>query len=327
MTIWLWIGFLVFVALALGIDLGVLNRRPHAIKTMEALGWTAMWVSLALLFTVFVYFAYQYKWLGIGLTPGMELDGKQAALEFIAGYLIEESLSVDNMIVIAMVFSFFGIPLQFQHRVLFWGIIGAVVMRGIMIAAGTALIAKFTWILYVFGALLLITAVRLMTHDDENVNPEKSLIVRLARKIYPMTNDLHGSKFFVKVDGVRMMTPMFLVLLVVESSDVLFAVDSIPAVIGVTREPFLVFTSNVFAILGLRSLYFALAGMVQAFRYLKPALVVLLAFIGVKLIVEHHYPISTSVSFGIILGILATGVIASLVAGPKKKEAREHSAD
>ena len=311
MTVWLYAGFLLFVFIMLALDLGVFNRRAHAIGTIEALAWTSFWVSLSLVFSAVVYYIYERDWLGIASSSG--LGGRQAALQYITGYLIEESLSVDNMVVIALVFAHFSIPVCYQHRVLFWGILGALVMRGMMIAAGTALLARFDWILYVFGALLLYTAVKIAFVGEEKPHPEKNLLVRMARRVFNVTTDLHGTRFVIKREGKYHVTLLFIVLLVVESSDVIFAVDSIPAVIAVTRDPFLVFTSNIFAILGLRSLYFALAGMVEQFRYLKPSLVVLLAFVGVKLIIEHFYKIPTSVSLLVVLGILSVGVVASLI--------------
>lgn len=323
----LYAGFIFFVLLALAIDLGVLNRKEHVIGTREALRWTGLWVSVALAFTAVVYFMYEHHFVGLGTQEALLLTGKQAALQFLTGYVVEESLSLDNMVVIAIIFSYFRVPGQYQHRVLFWGILGALIMRGMMIAAGTALLARFEWILYVFGALLLFTAFRLLVMDEDQIEPEKNFLLRLARKFYPVTTTLHGSRFMVRVDGKRHLTILFLVLLVVESSDVLFAVDSIPAVIAVTRDPFLVFTSNVFAILGLRSLYFALAGMARNFKYLKTSLVVLLAFIGVKMLVEHFYRMGPLMSFVIILAILTTGVMASLVAARRENSARQGASE
>jgi tellurite resistance protein TerC len=323
MTIWLWIGFIVFVFMALALDLGVLNRKAHVISTGEALGWTCVWVTLALLFSVLIYWLYRHDIFGIASVSGMALSGRDAALQFLTGYVVEESLSLDNMVVIAIIFSYFGVAAIHQHRVLFWGIIGALVMRGVMIAAGTALLARFEWILYVFGVILLLTAVRLMRAGDEEINPENNLLVRLMRKVYPVTGEFHGTRFFVRQDGRRAMTLMFVTLLVVESSDVMFAVDSIPAVIAVTREPFLVFTSNVFAILGLRSLYFALAGMVRKFRYLKTSLVILLGFIGVKMLVEHWWKLSTGASLCCIAFIIGVGVAASIVYARKHPDAED----
>jgi tellurite resistance protein TerC len=313
MTVWLYAGFLLFVFIMLALDLGVFNRKAHVIGTVEALAWTSFWVSLSLVFSAIVYYIYEYDWLGVASSSGLGLRGRQAALQYITGYLIEESLSVDNMVVIALVFAHFSIPTRYQHRVLFWGILGALIMRGMMIAAGTALIARFEWILYVFGALLIYTAAKIALVGDEKPDPEKNPLVRLARRVFNVTTESHGTRFIVKRGGKYHVTLLFIVLLVVESSDVIFAVDSIPAVIAVTRDPFLVFTSNIFAILGLRSLYFALAGLLDQFRYLKPSLVVLLAFVGVKLIIEHWYAIPTSVSLLVVLGILSVGIVASLV--------------
>lgn len=309
----LYAGFILFVLAALAVDLGVFNRRVREVRTREALMWCGIWVMLSLLFTGVVYALYETRWMD----ATSQLNGRQAAVQFITGYLVEESLSVDNMIVFAIVFAFFRVPKCYQHRVLVWGILGALVMRGAMIAAGTALLKHFEWISYVFGALLIATAAKLLFSEEE-VKPEKNILLRVVRRLYPVTDDFHGSRFFVRENGRGAMTPLFLVLLVIESSDVLFAVDSIPAVIAVTREPFLVFTSNVFAILGLRSLYFALADMVDRFRYLKPCLVVLLAFVGVKMIIEPFYSISTPVSFGIILLILAVGIGSSLLSRRRK---------
>ncbi len=315
MTVWLYVGFILFVLSALAVDLGVFNRKVREVRAREALVWCGVWVTLSLLFTVGIYWLYETKWLGIGAAE--HLGGRQAAFQFITAYLIEYSLSIDNMIVFAIVFSFFGVPKHYQHRVLLWGILGALVMRGAMIAGGVTLIQHFEWISYVFGALLIGTAVKLWFSEEE-VKPEKNILLRIARRIYPVSADFHGSRFFVRENRRGAMTPLFLVLLVIESSDVLFAIDSIPAVIAVTREPFLVFTSNVFAILGLRALYFALAGMTERFLYLKPCLVVLLGFVGTKMLVEPFYPISTLVSFGIILLILAIGIGASLL--PRRHE-------
>ncbi len=296
MEIVLWLAFLVIVIGLLALDLGVLNRKAHVISTPEALGWTAIWVILALVFNVAVYYLYEHHLLGIGAELGHELNGRQAALLFFTGYLVEKSLSLDNIFVIALIFAYFRVPAMYQHRVLFWGILGALVLRGAMILAGAALIRRFDWIIYVFGALLILTAVKMLVARHDNLEPNKNPLVKLARRLYPVSPDFEGSRFFTRLEGRRAVTPLFLVLLVVESSDVLFAVDSIPAIFAVTTDPFIVFTSNVFAILGLRSLYFVLAGIMDKFRYLKMSLVFLLAYIGVKMLLSHHYPIPTFVS-------------------------------
>jgi tellurite resistance protein TerC len=314
MSIVIWLGFIALIVVFLALDLGVFHRRPHAISIKEALAWTAFWVALALVFNGFVYLLYEHHWLDFGTSLRHELDGGEAALKFFTGYLVEKSLSIDNIFVIAMIFAYFGVPLMYQHRVLFWGILGALVMRGVMIAAGTALIARFSWTVYLFGALLLLTAGKLLVTRHDNLEPERNLVVRWVRKMYPVANDFDGSHFFTVVDGKRAITPLFLALIVVETSDVFFAVDSIPAIFAITRDPFIVFTSNVFAILGLRSLYFAVAGMMQRFRFLKMSLVFLLAFVGVKMLLAHHHPIPTATSLAVIVGILAVGVVASVVA-------------
>jgi tellurite resistance protein TerC len=321
--IFYWVGFITLVLSLLTFDLVVLNKKGKHVTLRAALGWTAFWVSLALVFNVFVYFAYSNHWGGIGLNEAYPLDGKTAALEFLVAYLVEESLSVDNMFVFAVVFGYFRVAKDLQHRVLYWGILGALIMRGIMIALGTTLIHSFDWIIYVFGALLIFTAAKMYFADDDSVEPEKNILVRIAKKVMPVTKDYHGEKFFVVENGVRSATPLFIVLLVIESTDVLFAVDSIPAVFAVTRDPFIVFTSNIFAILGLRALYFALAGVMDRFHYLKLSLVVLLAFIGVKMLASKHYHISPGISLGIVFGILATGVIASIML-PKREEPSVH---
>lgn len=341
MGIFVWIGFIAFILSMLALDLGVLNRRAHVINTGEALKWTALWVSLSLAFSVLVYGMYEHHWFGAGVhaaaagpsptsppadaspEPGrggpgaheaksQTLSGKDAFYQYLTGYIVEQSLSLDNVMVIALIFAYFGIPRELQHRVLFWGIVGVLVMRGMMIAAGTALIERFDWITYVFGGLLLLTAVKLLLARNQDVAPDRNPLVRIARRLYPVAKTLDGQKFFTRVEGRRAITPLFLVLLVVESTDVLFAVDSIPAVFAVTKEPFIVFTSNVFAILGLRSLYFALAGLMAKFQYLTISLVFVLAFVGIKLILEHHHQIPVVASLVVIVGILSVGVLASL---------------
>lgn len=309
MIVWIWVGFLLFVALMLALDLGVFHRKAHIISTTEALTWTAFWVMLALAFNAGIYFIYEHNWFGVAQT----LTGRQAALQFLTGYLIEKSLSLDNIFVIALIFTYFRVPLMYQHHVLFWGIIGAVVMRGLMIAAGAALIARFDWIVYVFGALIILAAARMLMTRHESFEPDKNPAVRLARRIYPVTPDHDAQRFFTKLNGRRAVTPLFLALVMIESADVLFAIDSIPAIFAITRDPFLVFTSNIFAILGLRSLYFALAAIMEKFRFLKISLVILLAFVGVKMMLSHHYRIPTAASLAIIVGILAVGVLASVV--------------
>lgn len=317
----LWTGFILIILALLALDLGVLNRKPHEISVREALLWTVFWIALSLIFGIAVYYMYESNWMGIEFATGTGIPGRQAALQYITGYLIEKSLSLDNIFVIALIFSYFQVPLKYQHRTLFWGILGALVLRGVMIAAGVALIRRFDWIIYVFGGLLLFTAVKMLVSKQDNVEPDKSPLVRLARWIYPVTSVYEGQRFFTRIDGRRAITPLFLVLLTVESSDVLFAVDSIPAIFAITRDPFIVFTSNVFAILGLRSLYFALAAMMGLFKYLKYSLVALMAFVGVKMLLSHHFPIPTGISLAVIAAILAVGITASVISSKKNPEA------
>ena len=314
MTLWLWVGFTLLIVSLLALDLGIINRKAHVIKAKEALLWTGFWISLALLFNVLVYYMYQHHWLGVGLEIGHLLDGSDAALKFFTGYVIEKSLSMDNIFVIALIFAFFNVPLKYQHRVLFWGILGAIIMRGVMILAGVTLLEKFTWMIYIFGVLLILTAVKMLISRHDNLEPGKNILVRLARKIFPVTEKIEGHHFFTKLNGKIAVTPLFLVLLVIESSDVLFAVDSIPAIFAVTTDPFIIFSSNIFAILGLRSLYFALAAVMERFRYLKMSLVFLLAYVGVKMLLSHHFKIPTLVSLAIIGGILLVGILASIFA-------------
>ncbi len=310
-----WSGFLVVVLAMVLLDLGVFHRRRRVPGLPEALGWTALWVTLALAFNVLVYFLYGEDWLGWSQLHDHALTGRQAALQFFTGYLLEKSLSLDNIFVIAMIFAYFRVPLIHQQRLLLWGVLGAVVLRGLMIAAGAALLARFDWITYLFGGLLIASAVRLLVARHDNLEPDRNLLVRLARRVYPVTADTESGRFFVRIDGRRTMTPLFLALILIESGDLLFAVDSIPAIFAITRDPFLVFTSNVFAILGLRSLYFALAAMMSRFRYLKMSLVFLLAYVGVKMILSHHHPIPAVVSLAVIGVILGVGVMASLLVG------------
>jgi tellurite resistance protein TerC len=277
-----------------------------------ALGWTGFYSFLAVSFGGFVYLLFDQGWAGAGTDFGVGLAPKTAMVQYLTGWLLEQSLSLDNVFVIALVFAYFGVPLSQQHRVLFWGIVGVLGMRGIMIAAGALLIARFEWILYVFGALLILTAGKLLFAGHEEVDPNKNPFVRFFRRLYPVTEGFHGSKFFVLENGKRAMTPLFLTLVVVESTDLLFAVDSIPAVFAITQEPFLVFTSNIFAILGLRSMYFALAGLMEKFRHVKHALVFILAFVGVKMLAHHIYKVPDLVSLGLIALALTLGVVASL---------------
>lgn len=309
-----WLGFLALVLALIMLDLGVFHRKARAISIPEALAWTGFWVMLALLFNIFIYYLYQLNWFGWTDLHSHDLSGKQAAVQFFTGYLLEKSLSVDNIFVIAMIFAYFHVPLAQQHRVLYWGILGAIVLRGIMIALGATLMARFDWIIYVFGLLLLFSATKMLVIRHDNIQPERNIIVRLVERFVPVTETFHGNRFFVSEQGVLKATPLFLALVLVETSDAMFAIDSIPAIFAVTSDPFLVFTSNIFAILGLRALYFAVAGMIAKFRYLKMSLVFILAYVGVKMMLTHHYPIPNLVSLAIIAGLLSVGVLASVFA-------------
>ncbi len=308
----LWIGFVVLVLSLLALDLGAHRRNPQQVPVPRALGWTGFYVTLALAFCAFVYLAYQHNWLGAGVGWREDLTGAEAALKFFTAWLLEWSLSLDNIFVIALIFSFFQVPSSQQHRVLFWGILGALVFRGLMIMAGVALIQRFDWIVYVFGALLLLTAVRMLAARHDNLRPHRNPVVQACRRFVPITDGFRGSHFVVREAGRIYATPLALALMVVESTDLLFAVDSIPAAFAVTTDPFLILTSNIFAVMGLRALYFALAGLMSRFRYLKMSLVFVLAYVGVKFMISHHFPIPTWVSLAVIVGFLAVGIVASI---------------
>jgi tellurite resistance protein TerC len=280
---------------------------------------------MALLFNVLIYFLYENDWLGWTESTIHDMSGKEAALKFFEGYVIEKALSVDNIFVIAMVFAFFRVPASMQHRVLFWGIMGALVLRGIMIGVGAALIQRFDWTMYLFGGLLIYSAIKMLLAKEEDLHPENNLFVRAARKIFSVTSEYHGNHFFIRQEGRLTATPLFMALILVESCDVMFAVDSIPAIFSVTDDPFLVFTSNIFAILGLRSLFFAVAGLMDMFQYLKASLVFLLAFVGAKMILHKLVHIPDLASLGFIIAILSVGVIASMVASARQKSRMEAS--
>lgn len=309
-TPWLWVGFIACIVLFLALDLGWFHRAAREVKYKEALAWTAFWFLLAVIFAG-----------GLLLTLG-----KRSAVEFFTGYFIELSLSMDNMFVIAIIFSYFRVPAAFQHRVLFWGILGALVMRGVMIGLGVALINRFDWILYVFGAFIILAGLRMLLPRQNGAALEKSPVLRLARKLLPIAPDLDGPKFITRSNGRKILTPLFLVLLLVETSDLFFAFDSIPAIFGVTREPFLVFSCNVFAILGLRSLFSLLSGAIGFFRYLKVGLSVILVFIGVKMLIEPHtptprwfqYDIPDLTALFVVLVIIAVSILASMIAARRE---------
>jgi tellurite resistance protein TerC len=311
MTGVVWGGFLTFFLALLVFDLSVLHREAATLSVKQALFWTAVWISVALSFTVVVYGLYEHAWLGFVPGPGVN-GGTDAVVQYVTGYLLEWSLSVDNIFVIALIFAYLKIPTHYQYRVLFWGIVGAIVLRGLMIAAGTTLLHYFHWMYYVFGGILIISALRMLREDDGEIDFERSLPARLVRRFVPVTEELERARFFVRREGHLYATPLFVALVMVELTDVVFAVDSIPAILAVTRDPFLVFTSNAFAILGLRSLYFAVAGLMSMFRYLKYSLVLILAFVGVKMILAGRFHVPNLVSLAIILGTLLGGILASL---------------
>ncbi len=349
--IWPWLIFIAFVLIMLALDLGVFHRKSHVVGFKESLGWSAFWITLGVSFSALIYHAYQGHWFGLGMAldplDGTLNDGRLAATKYLTGYVVEKSLSVDNIFVIAMVFSGLGVPARYQHRVLFWGILGALVLRGVMIGLGATLVHNFHWILYLFGVFLIFTALKMLFMKEEEVHPDDNRIVGWIRKRFPVTRDFHGQHFIIrageawseepaepgdapKIDpaiaaapaGKWMLTPLAIALILVEITDLIFAVDSIPAIFAITADPFLVFTSNVFAILGLRSLYFALAGLISNFRYLKPALSLILLLVGVKMLTAKWLKMWLGDSFNltvlaVIIGILVTGIVTSMLVGKK----------
>jgi len=302
LPLWAWAAFMLFIVAMLALDLGVFHRKSHVISLREALTWCAVWFSLAMTFCAIVW-----NWLGAE-------EGKL----WLAGYLVEIALSVDNVFVFIVIFGFFKVPKEHQHRVLVWGIIGAAVMRFVFILAGISLLDRFHWLIYVFGVFLVFTGIKLALPQQDDVDPEKNWAVRLFRRLYPVSPDYHGRKFFVVVDGVKTATPLFVVLLVVETTDVAFALDSIPAVLAITNNPFIVFTSNIFAILGLRALYFALNGVMDMFRFLNIGLALILVFIGVKMLISSYVHVPIEISLGVIALVLIVSVAASLLIPPRK---------
>lgn len=296
-TIWFWVGFIAFVLAMLALDLGVVHRNPHEVRPREAGIWVTIWVSLALLFA-----AGLYVWVS-----------RRVALTFLTGYVIEQALSADNIFVMVLIFEYFRVPKASQHRVLFYGILGALIMRGLFIGAGTALIHRFEWVMYVFGAALVFTGVRMAMSKGDEFNGEDSRVVRAIRRVLPVSKDYHGKHFFTIENGRRLATPLLLVLVLIEVTDLIFAIDSIPAIFGVTTDPFIVFTSNIFAVLGLRSLYFLLAAVVERFHFLKYGLAIILSFVGFKMLTERFIQIDIALSLGVILGVLTVSIVASLI--------------
>ncbi|MCS6983963.1 MAG: TerC family protein [Leptospiraceae bacterium] len=300
---WHFIAFNLFVVIMLALDLGVFNRKSHVIQIKEALGWSAFWIALALIFNVFVYF-----W-----------RGPESSLEFFTGFILEKSLSVDNLFVFTVIFSYFQVPEKYQHKVLFWGVLGALIFRSVFIATGVALIQKFEWVIYIFGGFLILTGLKLGFAGEEQVELDEHKLLRFLKKHLPFTNEYHGEKFFIREAKKYVATPLFLVLVVIETTDVVFAIDSIPAILAISRDPFIVYTSNVFAIMGLRSLYFALAGLVGMFSYLKYGLALILAFVGIKMLIHHYYKVPIVLSLTFIALVLAVSIILSVIKERKAK--------
>ena len=293
--IFLWIGFNLFVLALLAIDLGIFHRKAHSVSIKEATAWSIVWVSLAMIFNLGIYFTW----------------GEEKALEFFTGYVIEKSLSVDNLFVFLMIFQYFSTPAEYQHRVLFWGILGALILRAIFIAAGSALLAQFHWMIYVFGAFLVFTGIKMFLQGDEKLEPNRNPVVRLFERWVPMTREYHGQRFMIRTNGQTRATLLLLVLIVIETTDVIFAVDSIPAIFAVTQDSFIVYTSNIFAILGLRALYFMLAGVMQMFVYLKFGLSLVLCFVGAKMLLSDIYKIPIGASLAVIGTVLLLSIVAS----------------
>lgn len=306
---WVWILFIALITIFLALDLGVFHKNDHVIKTKEAGIWTAIWITVALSFSGVIYWLFSNGLVDnpTGLTPN------NAVLKYITGYLIELSLSIDNVFVIAVIFTSFKIPAMYQHRVLFWGILGAIIFRGLMILFGVALITRFEWIIYVFGVFLLFTAFKMLKGEEPHFEPKNSFVFRQIKKIYPITSKMHGHDFFIKRMGVTAATPLFVALIIIELTDVLFALDSIPAILAITADPFIIFSSNILAILGLRSMYFLISRMLEKFRYINYSLVIILAFVGLKMLFSHYIELPEWVSLTVISVALLGGMLASLM--------------
>lgn len=302
-----WTTLILVVVVALILDLGVFNRKPHEIKTKEAAIWTSVWVACAIFFSGIIYLSFQNDWIAnpTNLTP------TNAVLKYVTGYLIELSLSVDNIFIIALIFSSFAIPKKYQHEVLFYGVLGAIVFRALMIFFGVALITKFSWMIYVFGVFLILTALKMLFSHGKEKDVKDSKIYKWINKVYPVSTTVYNDKFFIKKGGIKFATPLFVALIIIELTDILFAIDSIPAILAITADPFIVFSSNILAIMGLRSMYFLIVGMLDKFRYISYSLVVILAFVGIKMIISHHVEIPEWLSLGVIVMSLAGGMVAS----------------
>lgn len=311
-----WIGFFILIFIFLALDLGVFNRRAHAITAREALGWTGIWIAVSLLFSIFIYFSYEEGWV----YNESGLSGGAAVIKYLTGYLVEKALSMDNIFVMVMIFTYFKVPRQYQHRVLFWGILGALFFRGVMIGLGVVLIRQFDWITYVFAAFLLYSAYKMWTADD-GIHPDKNPIINWLRRYFPVSRNFQEEHFFVvRHRRVIAITPLFVALIAIETTDIMFAFDSIPAIFAITTDPFLIFTSNIFAILGLRSMYFVLAAIIDKFRYLQHALVFILFYVGVKMMLIHHVHLPEWLSLAVIIVSLSAGVLLSMWIKPKEEE-------
>jgi len=307
----LWLSFNVFILLMLALDLGVIQRKTHVISVKEALLWSAVWIVLAFCFNAFIYYEF----------------GKEKALEFLTGYLLERSLSIDNIFVFVLLFSYFKVPEKYQHKVLFWGVLGALILRELLIAVGAVLVAKFEWIIYIFGGFLLLTGFKMAFQDETHIEPEKNIIIRMFKKMFPVSHEYDNGNFFTIINGRKFATPLLIVLIATEITDLIFAFDSIPAIFAVTTDPYIVYTSNIFAILGLRAMYFALAGIMHKFHYLKIGLSMILIFIGAKMLLTHLYKIPTGFSLGVVAIILLASVIFSLLRAKDDEKVKDDPDD
>jgi tellurite resistance protein TerC len=303
-SVWEWLAFSAIIAFMLILDLGVFHKKSHKVSIKESLAWTAVWIALAMLFNAWIYYSL----------------GQQKGLEFLTGYVIEKSLSIDNIFVISLIFTYFNVPAQYQHRVLFWGVLGALFFRIIFVFAGVALIQKFSWMIYVFGGFLVITGLKMLREEEKTLEIEGNPMIKFVKRFFKISPQFDGEKFVTKVNGVKQFTPLFLVLIMIETTDIIFAVDSIPAILAITPDPYIVFTSNVFAILGLRSLYFALNGIMEMFEYINYALAGILVFVGIKMIISPWFHFPTIVSVGVIFGFIIASIVASIYFPKKNKK-------
>ncbi len=316
-----WIGFIILMGLLIALDLGVFHRKAHAVGSREALKWSLFWITLGVGFSGLIYLAYENHWSGLGLAAYDLPSGKEALITYLTSYLIEKSLSLDNIFVMSLVFSYFRIPSKYQHEVLFWGILGAIFFRGLMIGGGLFLLHRFDWLMYVFGLILLYSVYKMWRMEDTEIDPRKNPVVNFFKKLFPVTHQLHGDKFFVRKKKYRVATPLFIALLVIETTDIVFAFDSVPAIFAITTDPFIVYSSNIFAILGLRALYFVLSAMIDRFQYLEKSLTLILLFIALKMLAKDMLHIPTQFSLLFILLVLVFGILYSL----KHEKSQKHA--